>query len=304
MIKQIINELSDNNQSLVNPLNNELNGYHTADDNDVPLYRIAKASSHCNIQKGFITEYNTPIPISLLPEEFAKKMFLEFPLHDGVDALESYLGNEKKDTLAKPLPVDFWSYLTSKVRKKGENIQITNISVSTHVSSVIQTLAEIRTKFLDLMLALEQDFPDLGDMTEISAEQKEQINNQITVIMKQIKIENSGDGSTINTGDANQINSASGTNINQNILAPEQKNEVEELMSKIRAVLDENEFNEKEDTMLEVQRVENQLKKDSPNKSIIGQSLETIQSFLTSVAANAWTPPILQGIQNVLGSIG
>lgn len=323
MIKKIIDELSDNNQSLVNPLlktkvlatrlgnenlldwvNNELNGYNNIDDKDVPSYRIAKANSHCNIQQGNHIEYNTPVPISLLPEEFARKMFLEFPLLDGVQTLESYQRNEKNDTLGKPLAVDFWAIITREVKKNGARLNITNISVTTHISSVIQALAEIRTKFLDLMLALEQEFPDLEDVTEESKEQKEQISEKITVIMKQINIKNSGDGSTINTGSSNQINSASGNNIDQDILVPEQKNEIDELMAQIRAALEENEFEEKEDTILEVQRVENQLKKEYPKKSIIGQSLETIQSFLTSIAANAWTQPILQSIQNVLGSIG
>lgn len=321
MIKKIIEELSDNNQSLVNPLlktkvlasrlgneillswvNNELNGYNDIDDKEVPSYRIAKANSLCNIHQGYHIEYNTPIPITLLPHEL-RKMFSGFPLLEAVHTLESYQRNQKSDTLVKPFPVDFWAYITSEVRKNGTNFNITNISITTHISSITQALAEIRTKFLDLMLALEHEFPDLTNIAEESQVQKEQISKQITYIMKQINIKNSGDGSTINTGNSNQINSASGNNIDQDILVPEQRKEIEKLMTQIRAALDENEIDNKDDTILEVQRVENQLKKENPKKSIISQSIETIKSFLTSVAANAWTQPILIGIQNVLGSI-
>lgn len=323
MIKKIIDELSDNNQSLVNPLlktkviatrignknllnwvNNELKGYNDVDENKVPSYRIAKANSHCNIQQGYHVERNTPIPISLLPEEFARKMFLEFPLLDGVHTLENYLSDKNNDTLGKPLPVDFWAIVTKEVRRKGAKLKITNISITTHVSSITQTLAEIRTKFLDLMLALEQEFPDFKDVTEESKKDQEKISEQITVIMEQINIENSGDGSTINTGNSNQINSASGDNIDQDILAPEQKDEIGELMSQIRAALNEHEIEDKDDVILEVERVENQLKKEQPRVSIISQSLDTVQGFLTSIAANAWTEPILKEIQNMINTIG
>lgn len=321
MIQKIINELSDNNKSLVNPLlktkilatrlgnesllnwvNNELTGYEEVDENDVPLYRIAKAIPLCNLQQGYTIKENTPFPISLLPEDFARKIFLEFPLYEGVHTLENYQKHEKGE-LTKMTAIDFCSYVTSEFRKNGFNLKVTNISITAHVSSITQTLAEIRTKFLDLMLALEQEFPDFKDVKGEGEKNIEKINKEITFIMNKITIKNSK-GSTINTGNSNQINSNAGSNNNQNILTTEVKDKIAELMTKIRTALEEHEIEDKEDVILEVQRVENQIKKESPNKTIISQSLNAVNSFLLSVVANAWTDPILLGIKNIMISIG
>ena len=209
MIKSIINELSDNSQSLVEPLlktkilasrignenllnwvNNELIGYYDIDENDIPSYRIAQAFTHCNIQKDYLVKRNTPFPISLLPEDFPKKRFLEFPLKDGIDTLENYQTDKEKDLLGIPLPIDLCSYVTSEVRKKDAELNITNIIVTTQVSSITQTLAEIRMIFLDSMLALEKEFPNLENEIEESQAGKEKISKQITIIMEQNNIKN------------------------------------------------------------------------------------------------------------------
>lgn len=323
MIQKIIDELSDSEQSLVNPLlktkvlasrlgntkllewvNNELNGYNDSDNKNIPKYRIAKANSLCNIKLGYQVEYNTPIPISYIKDESFRNFFREFPLLDGIKTLESYEYNSKGDTLGKPLPVDFWKLLTGEIRKSVPNLTVTNVTISTQISSITQALSEIRSEFLDLMLTLELEFPELNNIATETQENKNQINDKITIIMKQINIKNTGDGSSINTGNDSNINTASGDNIKQEItIEPEKIAEIDNLIAQIKEALAENELEDKEDIEFEIQRIENQLKKNEPKNTIINQSLNTIQSFLLSVTANAWTPSILEGIRNLMSSI-
>lgn len=325
MIDKIIDELSDGSQSLVNPLlktkvlatrlgndellnwvDSELNGYNGIDRSDIPDYRIAKAQSSCTIQdqNGNVT-YNTPFPFTLIGEKAAQMLFLEFPLSDGVSALERLEKNPKGDSVGREFPIDFSAYISSEIQKNGARIQVSNVRVTTQLSSITQTLSEIRNRFLDLMLSLEATFPDLDSISGKTQEQKNQISNHITIIMEQNNIKNSGDGSAINTGNKNTINSASGKNINQvNILDKENKKNLVQLVKQIKEAIFSEEFDEKEDAEFEIERIEKQLQKVEPNKTIVKQSLETLQSFFTSIAANAWTNPVLIGIQNMLNSIG
>lgn len=325
MINKIIDELSDSNQSLVNPLlktkviatrignsellkwvNNELNGYNGITKNsDLPSYRIAKANSSCTLKVGYGIQENTPIPIAYLKDDDLRDFFIKFPLVDGVQTLETYTHNPKSDTLGKNLSVDFWKMVTTELRKAGANITVTNINVTTSISSITQTLSEIRSKFLDLMLAIETEFPNVPDISSSTAEQKSELNDKITLILKQVNITNSGDGSSINTGNDSAINSASGENIQQEInFTQEQTQKIQDLISELKSALINEDFEEKSDVELEIQRVENQLKKQEPKSTIVKQSLETIKGFLLSVSANAWTGPIVEGIKNLLMTIG
>ncbi|SHF03410.1 hypothetical protein SAMN05444278_1231 [Psychroflexus salarius] len=325
MIDKIIDELSDSNQSLVNPLlktkviatrigniellnwiNKELNGYNSIQSNsDLPDYRNAKANSSCTLKVGYGIQENTPVPIAYLKDEGLRDFFIKFPLVDGVQTLETYTTNPKGDTLGKNLSVDFWKMVTSEFRKTGVNITVTNISVTTSISSITQTLSEIRSKFLDLMLAVETEFPNISDISSSTKEQKNELSDKITLILKQVNITNSGDGSSINTGNDNALNSASGDNIQQEInLTKEKSEQIEELISELKSAIADQNFEEKSDVELEIQRVENQLSKEEPKSTIVKQSLETIKSFLLSVSANVWTPPIIEGINNILMPIG
>jgi hypothetical protein len=316
MIKQIIEELSDYNQSLVNPLlkakviakrlgnetlinwiDKELNGY--SPEENLPDYRIASAISNCDIQQGYRSQNNTPIPLSLIQNETLRSIFTDFPLIQSVVALEALVNDPSGDTLAKPFPADFSAFVTSEIKKAGVYIQVSNIVISTHRSSINQTLTGIRNKFLDIMLEFEQEFSD-KDFSSLELVEKEKLNNQVTIIMKQYNIENTGDASSINLGDNNQINIAQGENIDQQILLKEEEQKIQELIDLIKEFHSKVEFEEKSDSEIELHRLENQLKKEKPNKTIIKSSLETIKSLAINVATSALTGPIVSGITELI----
>lgn len=325
MINKIIDELSDSNQSLVNPLlktkivasrigniellnwvNNELNGYNNVSKNsDLPGYRIAKANSSCTLKLGYGIQENTPVPTASIKDEELRDLFLKFPLYDGVQTLETYTDSPQNDSIGKNLSIDYWKMITTELRKKSSSISITNISVSTSISSITQTLSEIRSKFLDLMLAVEEQFPNISDISSSSLEQKNEVSDKITLILKQVNITNSGDGSSINTGNESALNSASGENIQQeNNINQAQIQEIQSLILELKTAISDKSFQDKSDVEFEIQRIENQLKKKEPKSTIVEQSLETIKGFLLNVSANIWTEPIVVGINNLLMSIG
>ena len=58
----------------------------------------------------------------------------------------------------------------------------------------------------------------------------------------------------------------------------------------------ESKFEYKTDSEIELKRLENQMQKENPNKSIIKSSLETIKGFAKAVASSALANPIVSGI--------
>jgi hypothetical protein len=326
MIKRIINDLIDDDKSLVSPLlktkvlatrlknqnlldwvNKEINGYTI--EEDVPNYRIGKGNSSCTIRQGYAVQNNTPVPVSLLSDERLQKFFYQFEFRESVKTLESYMNNKNQDTLGREFPIDFWAFITRDVRKSGFKGEIRDVRVFTHISSVTQTLTEVRNKFLDLMLSLESENPELPNtFEEFDNQTKERLTEKINLFMgDNYNITNSGDGSTVNTGNNSQINSTSGSHIQQEVNFNEQTVEIlKNLVNQINEVAPQLEISDedKSDIQAETERISTQLERENPKLNIIGQSLNTVYDIMASITANALTNPVLQGIQNVLANLG
>lgn len=316
MINKIIDELSDYSLSLVSPLlkakviarrlenknltdwiDKELNGYK--EDDELPEYRIASAISNCDIQQGYNHLKDTPVPISLIQNKTLRSIFTDFHLNQSVSTLENLEKDPAGDRLGKPFPADFWAFVTREINKTGAKLQCRNIEVFTHKSSITQTLTEIRNKFLDIMLDFEKDFAG-RDITQLESEEKRELSNQITIIMQQNNIKNTGSGSAINVGDDNQINSASGKNISQQNLSQPEKEQVEKLIQLIKEFHAENDFQDKDDSEFELERIEKQIKKENPNVNIIKSSLEVIKNFAIGIASSATAGPLVEGITDLM----
>lgn len=291
------------NKNLLNWVNKELNGY-SMDDN-LPEYRIGSATSSCTLRQGYAMQENTPVPVSFIQDETLRNFFTQYEFRDSVKTLESYFSDKGNDILMKILPVDFWAFLTREFRKNGFKGEIRDIKKMSHISSITQTLTEVRSKFLDLMINLESEFPDLPeDFSDYTETTKENLTQTINYIMgDSYNISNSGDGSTINIGDKNNINSASGTDISQeNHIDDTKKEQIESLLKEIREVADKIDISkdDKEDLLFEAERISSQLSREKPKKNIISQSLNTVFNILTSVTANVLTNPIVENIQTFL----
>lgn len=229
MIKEIIDLLSDDEKSLSTPLlktqvfasrigNNmlydwvskELNGFSYKDD--IPEYRIAKASPMGSITDGYNYQENTTLPVSIFGIEIAEKL-IKFRIDNGVKSIEDVSTGKYGDTIYKPLGADFCAMLTKKAHENGFDIQVTEARILVHIGEFINSISKIRAKFLDLILKVEQGYPDIDNDLKENVIDKTNLNQSITHIMTQINIQSSGQGNIVNSGDHNNI--SPNININQ-----------------------------------------------------------------------------------------
>jgi len=146
-------------------------------------------------------------------------MFTKFPVTRGIEYLEDIVIGSN-DTLGKFFGADFAALVTSEVNKKGWNVSFGDIRVTTHKTEIVGILGKIRSKFLDLVLELESNFPEIDDEIKKPLEKDNEIKQKATQIMAQINITNTGDGNIINTGSGNEMN----------ISLDIKKNDIEHLM--------------------------------------------------------------------------
>jgi hypothetical protein len=220
MLTEIIDTLSDDTKSLTTPLlkvkvlatrignesllkwvNNELDGYKTSDS--VPEYRKAKGNPRGNIRQGYYQEENVTLPLLIFGEKIAKRL-VQFPLDQGVKALESIATGESGDTMVKQYGADFCAFLTDAARKNGQSVEVTHAWTEVHVSEVIQSLSEIRNKLLELLLEVEKEYPNFDNDIKSNKVDKSQVNQTIVTIMNTFNT--SGDGNVVNTGRNNTFN--------------------------------------------------------------------------------------------------
>lgn len=241
MIAEIINELSDRKIPLSEPLlklkivakriksddlfrivSKEIEGYNG--DEDLPDYRMAPANSFASIHDGWNVHYNQPIPFTVFDEKL-QEMFTKFPVTRGIEYLED-IATGDKDTLGKFFGADFAALVTSEVKKKGWNVSFGDIRVTTHKTEIVGILGKIRSKFLDLVLELESNFPEIDDKITKPLEDDNEIKQKTTQVMAQINITTNGDGNVINTGSGNEMN----------ISLDIKKNDLESLMHALQKV--------------------------------------------------------------------
>lgn len=322
MIKTIIKELTNEDQSLLGPLlktkvlasklknsnllnwvNKEINGYNQ--DEVLPQYRIGKCNTKCTlIKEGYIPQYNIPVPVTLFVDDIARKFFTEFEFRESVKTLESYVQNPKQDSIGKKFSIDFWRDTTSLLNKSGFGGEIRDIEKFTHLSTVTQSLTEIRGKFLDLMLELDDENIELvNDNLEFNPSTIKKLTQIINVYMgNNNDIKNITDSEGAIIGNYNSQNIIKGDN---NSLSPENngvKEEIDNIISKLNESIEKIKISSEnqEDIRIEINRINFELQQPRPKTGILKQSFNIILSFLTSIAANQYTTPIVTGIQQLI----
>jgi len=129
MVTDIIEALTDNSQSLVGPLlkvkvlaarikntellnwvSKELNGYEIEDE-DLPKYRIGKASAIGDLYQGWNESIGVTLPVVIFGDKLAKAL-IQMRFYEGVNALEEVASGKFGDTMAKSYGADFCAFLT------------------------------------------------------------------------------------------------------------------------------------------------------------------------------------------------
>lgn len=222
IIEQIIEELSDSSKSLTNPLlkarviasrignhelekwvNDELAGYGA---DNLPNYRIARSTITCSIQQGYMVQENVPFPLMTIPREMSDEM-IKFRITDSVQTLESQERENRNGTMYKELGADMCAYITKKIIENGQRFAVTKLMVTVHTSQITQVLSVIRSRFLDFMLQLEKEVPDLDEIIKNKLVTEEKVNEKVEKIYNQTIINNSGYGNTITAGNENVVTS-------------------------------------------------------------------------------------------------
>ncbi|TDB66798.1 AbiTii domain-containing protein [Arundinibacter roseus] len=222
IIEQIIDELSNSEKSLTNPLlktkvlatrisneelmkwtNDELSGYK---EKELPTYRLGTSNITCTMQQGFDTYENVPLPLMVFQNTFIDDL-LQFRFNDSIQTLENQERENRNGIIYKDFGPDMCAILTKMAIDAGQRFAITTMSMVVHVSQITQVLAEVRAKLLDFMLQLEKEVPNLDELIKNKLIVKENVNEKIGKIYNQTIINTSGFGNTITTGEGNSVTS-------------------------------------------------------------------------------------------------
>jgi hypothetical protein len=234
-IAEIINLLSDDDQSLVKPflkaqifakrigndglykwVVQELNGYEI--ESELPSYRKAKCNDFAVLkQNGRLTIEQT-LPLTSFSEEI-RSMMLKFRVYNSIKSLEGIVATDPKGALNKLYGADFCQMLSNDLKQQGLNFGVHSLRTQVQVFELSEVLTNIRSKLLELMLELEEDFPNIDTELETREIDKQAVNQTINFYMNKIRIKTTGDGNTVNTGDnSTVINNAVVTKGNKEVL--------------------------------------------------------------------------------------
>lgn len=169
----------------------------------VPNYRIAQVTYTGMFVDNYKQLSNTPIP-NVLIEELAGNEWVSYKIRDSLPLIDSML--DRYDSNEGSFEVANASNLILKLQGKiypGMSI----ISIRCKIDSIAFTRVQtaVRIKVQDLVLRLEEEFPEVADITvgnncgTISGNKQEDVNQlvQQTIYGDITNIYNTGDGSTV-----------------------------------------------------------------------------------------------------------
>lgn len=221
-IAEIINLLSDDAQSLVTPflkaqifakrignevlynwVIQELNGYDV--ESELPSYRKAKSNDFAVLKQNGRYTNEQPLPLLSFSEE-VRSMILHYRVFDSIKSLEEIVSASPKGALYKPADAGFCQMLSNHLKSRGLTFGVHSLTTVVQIFELVGVLTNIRSKLLELMLELEDDFPNIDAELETKTVDKHAVNQIINIYMnKKIRITTKGDGNTVNAGDNSTV---------------------------------------------------------------------------------------------------
>jgi len=247
-------------------IHNELNGYNNK--SDIPSYRILTGEI-----RGW-NQFNGWIPVMITDIELQIKLS-QYQNFQGIPELEAMTNMEEiKGGVHVPLP-DLYSRFTGHDTKYKLELNIIQIK------GIIETVKNI---ILEWLLKLEED-GIMGENLIFSNEEKEKaVKSNYTVNNFYGNVNNSQIQQ--NTNNSNQTITYDLEKLNEII------NLLKENAEKIKSGQDD-EINQT------VQKLETEIKKNTPSVSIIKESLKTIRTILEGIAGNIIASGILYKINQL-----
>lgn len=252
------------NLELLNWVNKELNGYEFGDF--IPEYRKCFGTVLGTFTNAGWQYNDHPIATYGLPKEHEQK-FRQMEFLHSVTALEAFEKENKSGSLENTFPPELTSMLERNMRKLGNyDFTISRATRKVSLASLIQVLAQIRSKLLDFMLKIDEEYGNITELDDLKTK-----NEKLKTFMHQTII-NTGDGNILNTGD--------NVKISANITV-KKKDKVS-----LKRILTENGVNEQDiDELLEI------IDKDEPNKGTkaFGEKVnEWIQKMIGKALNGSW----------------
>jgi hypothetical protein len=210
LIDELIEELSDKNNRLTDILikakilayklkndelkkwiENELNGYP---DGKVPDYRIIPCQLIGSVSNGFQRANRYPIPVINVEEKLRIEL-QQVRLAQSISSLDE-AAHEKKGggALVQHLPVQMYAYL-SKDFDNGFVIEHAQKEIDR--IQIVQVLTAVKSKLIDFLLKLNEDFSDKDFEDVDKGKTKEKIDSLFNSTIF-------GDNTTIIVGDRNK----------------------------------------------------------------------------------------------------
>lgn len=152
------------NSELKTWIDNELNGYQTE---NVPDYRIVGCQLVGTISNGFQRANNYPIPLVGFDEDLKEKI-LTFKLSQSISTLDHFINQEKGEKMQINVPSEIYGYLSKDF---GSGFVVEYAKREIDKTQVIQLLTAVRTKLLDFLLQLNDEFGDDENEKKLAEEQ-------------------------------------------------------------------------------------------------------------------------------------
>jgi hypothetical protein len=147
-------------KELVPWVNNELNGY--PDRGSVPEYRVLPAAVLVNASNGAYRVTSHHIPIGHLSEE-QRKSIETARMDQSLAVLEKFAQNDS-GRLKAHIPMEVYGFLGINL---GNHYQIESAWSEISHASILQILVQVRSRLLDFVLELNDQFPsELNDAQE------------------------------------------------------------------------------------------------------------------------------------------
>lgn len=272
------------NQELIEFTQNELNGYRDKQDL-IPDYRKSKGTLLVDFQAYYNQHLGKPLPISMINEQY-RPAFEYVYVREGIAVVEKLAteahNGDAEGYIATPLPMELLHILQEPARKlyrSDVRIDVIAARLTTNSSLVVEIPNAIRTKLLDFVMALADEF---GYDIEIeSFNKKSDINNKTIIHQMNTTINNSGDGNVINTGNENQIEnnvtlykgdiSRLQTELEKQGLDTEDIKEISEIVTNEQPIIEHNRLGEKSNGWI---------------SKIINKSLNGVGKIATGISAN------------------
>lgn len=182
-------------EKLINWVNKELSGYNQGDE--LPEYRVVKGRFMASYLVGPLEYSMREFGIKHLDKDMQENL-LTSCIYSSISTLEKTVNtvNKKEASMMKSVPPEWYSFLQSNT-----NAHITNARVEIDMGVISDIISKVRTKILDTLLYLEEEFGNLDDL-DIDISTKG--NKELTDIIEHIQI-NLYDNS-ITIGNNNKIN--------------------------------------------------------------------------------------------------